>query len=178
MTKKFILHAFNYGLILTGVQVLLQLLIYIFDVDIFNILVTVLMQLATVVFITWWMAWSNIKFRDKQLEGRISFLQCWLMGISVGLVATILVSIYSYVFYAFFDPEALQHQAEKAMEMIENNEYIPDEDKPAIIEGMADKFTPLKILRQSLISSGIMAVVLSLIASLFVRKKEKSTETV
>ena len=124
------------------------------------------------------MAWSSIKFRDKQLEGRISFLQCWLMGISVGLVATILVSIYSYVFYAFFDPEALQHQAEKAMEMIENNEYIPDEDKPAIIEGMADKFTPLKILRQSLISSGIMAVVLSLIASLFVRKKEKSTETV
>jgi hypothetical protein len=176
MAKKFFLHALNYGLILTGVQVLLQLLIYIFDVDIFNILVTVLMQLATVVFITWWMAWSCIKFRDKQLEGRITFLQCWLMGISVGLVATVLVSLYSYVFYAFFDPEALQHQAEKAIEMIENNEYIPEDDKPAIIEGMADKFTPLKILRQSLTYSGTMAVVLSLLASLFVRKKEKSAD--
>jgi hypothetical protein len=172
------MQAVNTGLIISGALVLLQLVFYIFEIDMFNITISILYQLATIVFITWMMARASIRFRDKYLEKRITFTQCFLMGLMAGLLATIIISLYNYVFYAFFDPDALIKQADKVREMIDSNANIPDEDKAKIMEGIQQRFEPLNSLKNSLIFMGILSLILSLIASLFVRKKEKVEEAV
>jgi hypothetical protein len=178
INKKFGLYMLNIGLILGGILIFAQLMIYIFDIDTFNMVFSFIYQLLTIVLFTWIMAWACIKFRDKYLEGKIKFLRCFLGGLIIGITATLIISIYTYVFYKFFDPDKLQIIAEKSRDMIDSYESIPEEKKAEIIKNMMDRFNPESMLVQTLIMMSSMSVFLSLIATLFVRKKEKVTETI
>jgi hypothetical protein len=178
INKKFVLFMLNYGLILGGIFIFAQLMIYIFDIDSTNMVFSFIYQLLTIVIITWIMAWACINFRDKYLEHKIKFLRCFLGALLIGIIATLIISIYSYFFYKFFDPDQLQVQANKVMEMIDSNTNIPDDKKAEILKGMADRFTPESILVQTLIMMSVMSIFLSLISTLFVRKKEKVPENI
>ncbi len=171
------MHCINWGLILSGILVLISLMIYIFAIDPTSIGVSVLVQLISVVSITWIMAYASISYRNKFLDNKISFLRCLLAGLIVGIMANLVVSLYSYLFNAFFDPEYAGKIMEMAIEKIESNPNIPDDMKSEIIAKMADVPSPLKQLGQTLMMYGIMNSVLALIATLFVRKKEKIKET-
>ena len=176
LNKRFFLHSLNWGLIVAGVLILGQLLIYIFDVSVMNWVFNIFYQLLVVVFMVWMMALASIKFRNKYLEKRIKFTQCLLMGLMIGSVATVVYVLYTYLFNNFYDPDNLVRIKDEFVEMISNNDYIPDEKKEEIIANGVKGFTPMRIVIQSLTSMGIMTVVLSLIATLFVRKKEKVEE--
>lgn len=175
--KKLILHALTFGLYLTAALVILQLMTYIFEFDIFNIAYSLMYQLITLVVIVWTMAYASVKFRNKYLGNNISFLRCFLIGLIAGLLAAILISLYSYVFNVYFDPEYSTGLMEKSIERIDSDPRIPDEQKEVIIKRISDGFTPSGQLVSSLLTMSIMNTVLALIATLFVRKKEKQPET-
>jgi hypothetical protein len=175
--KQFWVHSLIYGLILSAVLILLQLLIYIFDIDMFSISFSLLYQLFTLILITWWMAYTSIKYRNKYLENKTNFLRCLIAGVIVGVLSTIILALYTYVFYAWFDPELAAKQTDQFVEMISSNTSIPEEQKDEIIRAGIEGFDPAKMFSKTLISMGIMNIALALIATLFVRKKEKQAET-
>jgi len=178
LNKKFVLHSLTYGGIVSAVLIMLSLIMYVFSVDIFNWVISLLYQLVTIVFITWMMALAAIKFKNKYLDNRIRFWQCLLMAVIIGFTSAILVTLYNYLFNAFFDPDYMRENAEKVMEMIDSNPNIPDDRKQQALADIEKRFDPVNSLKTSLISMSILSVVLGLISTLFVRKKEKVPENV
>jgi hypothetical protein len=178
INKKLIKHSVIYGLILGGIQILIQLFIYIFNVNMFSIAFSLINMLISIGLLTFIMAFASVKFRNNYLEHRISFLRCWSIGLIVGLVAMLIGMLYSYVFNFIFDPDFMVNQLENFKEMIESYDQIPDDQKAKIIEDTTTRFTPGNMLLQSLIMMGAMTFFLSLLSTVFVRKKEKVAENV
>jgi len=167
----------TYGLILSGVLIVLQLFTYIFEFDIFNIAYSLTYQLLTMVAVVWIMAYASIKFRKNYLDNNISFLRCFIIGIIVGLTAAIIISLYTYFFNVVFDPAYANELIDKSIERIDSDPRIPDSQKEYIIQKIMEGSSPAGQLWKSLLTLGIMNTVLALIATLFVRKKEKIPET-
>jgi hypothetical protein len=178
INKKLFRFGLIYGLLLAGIQILLQLLIYVLDIDMFSITFGMVNFLVTILIISIVMVYANVKFRDKYLEKKTNFIKCWMIALIIGLVSMLILTIYNYLFTKFFDPELLKEQASKAMEMIDSNANIPDEDKAKIIQKMNSRFTPELMILQSLMFMGTLSFSLSLLSTLFVRKKEKVQENI
>jgi hypothetical protein len=125
------------------------------------------------------MAWTAISFRDKFLDKRISFLRCITAGLIVGACAMILVSLYSFLFNYFFDPDYMVQVMEQAKEATYErlkNANLSDEQIEEIMAGFKEAPTAGKQLVATLSSHGISTIVFALLSSLFVRKKEKLPE--
>ena len=179
--KNFLLHGLKYGAILAGVQILIQLLIYIFNIDMFGMGMMILNFIIMMALMIFLMAQACIRYRDKYLDNRITFLNCWVMGLIVGISSTLIVTLYTYVFYTWFEPELLKTMMQKVMDMTSErlaNAEISEEEKDQILQKISEGFTTSKMLMQSLISFTIQSVLFSLIASAFVRKKDKTNEPV
>lgn len=177
LNKKFLLHCLNYGLILTGVFILLQIITYIFSLDPTSVGYSVMSFIVQIGAIIWIMAGACIKFRNKYLDKRISFLRCISGGLIIGLTATILYSVYYYVFIAYFDPEYYQAMTEQIKNKIYETPGIPEEMVEQAITRIEEMAPPLKQFIGSLKTTGILMVIMALLSSLFVRKKEKMPET-
>jgi len=96
----------------------------------------------------------------------------------MAIVCTIMISLYYYVFYAFFDPERALNEAQKAAEIISENSSIPDESKEVYIQKILDSTDPVSKLTGSLQNNAIFSIVMGAIAALFIRKKEKISDVV
>ena len=177
LNKKLLIHSLLFGLMLAGVQILIQLLIYIFNFNMFSIAFSAINGLLSMVIVTFFMAFASVKFRDKYLDHKISFLRCWMIGLIIGISAGLVNTLYSYIFNNFLDPGYIAQQLDKFKEMIESNERIPDENKADIIQRVTSRFTPVNMVVQGLMFISISALCLSLLATVFVRKKEKISET-
>ncbi|MCK4677994.1 MAG: DUF4199 domain-containing protein [Bacteroidales bacterium] len=159
-----------YGLILGAILVVISILYYILDVNIFNfvfMVVSLLINAAVVVIV---LLLGINTYRDKSLGGEISFSTCFLSGLIMGLIGFVISAIYTFVFYKYFEPDLLAESFEKFVEMMENM-GLPEEQLDEIIQKSADKFNPESQLRSSLITGGVIAVIISLIVSAFVKKQ-------
>ena len=162
-----------YGLILGAILVVINLLYYILDVNMFNFgfaAVSLLISVAVVVLVLL----IGIKsYRDKSLGGEITFSTCFISGLIMGLIGFVISALYSFVFYKYFEPDLLAESFEKFVEMMENM-GLPDEQLDEVIRRSADKFNPEAQLRSQMISGGIIAVIMSLIVSAFVKKQSSA----
>jgi hypothetical protein len=175
--KKMVLHALLWGLYLAAAQILINLLVYIFDIKIFSFVFMGVSFLISVVLIAFFMAFAGVTFRDKYLGKSISFLKCWIIGLIVGLTAVLISTLYTLVFNFLLVPDYLPEQMEKFIEMM-SKLSIPDEQLEQMIVDMEERMTPAKMLVQTLTTSAVITFFMSLIATLFVRKKEKVQEQI
>lgn len=96
----------------------------------------------------------------------------------MAIVSTLILTLYYYLFYNFFDPERAINEGQRAMEMIAQNDNIPDEQKEEIMQSLLDKAETNNIVVRSLISNSIFSVFVGAISALFVRKKEKINDVI
>ncbi len=167
-------NALPYGLILGSVLVVLSLLMYIFNVNIFSIWFSILNFLVMVLTIPVTMVLlgtSNLRVKfapDKKINYGQALLSCFLILV-IGFTISIL---YSYIFNNLIDPGYITRNIDKFSEMMRG--YNLSEEKIAeqvkkIQEGMGT-------VKQIIYSAGI-CVVLSLILALIVRKKDKIADS-
>jgi hypothetical protein len=166
-------NALPYGLILGGIFVVLSLLMYIADVNLFsiwfsivNFLVMMIAIPATLVIL----GTNNLRVKLMP-EHRINYLQALLSCFIILFIGFLISIIYSYIFNHWIDPEYMKHNIEKFTEMMQGYN-VPQE---TIDEQAAKMEGNMGIGRQIIFSAGI-CVVLSLILALIVRKKDKETE--
>jgi hypothetical protein len=177
INKKLIMHALKYGLIMAGVQIGFQLLVYILNFETCNLVLGIISMIIALAVNIFFMVYASVQFRNKYLDKKISFIRCWMIGLIIGLSATILAALYTYIFYS--DAEQLRLVNECKINMISENSYVPDSQKEEIIRKMiAHPDTAVSMMLSTLSSQSIFTVVISLLSTLFVRKKEKVVDNV
>jgi hypothetical protein len=174
--KDFIKSAITFGLMMAGAFMLIDLLFYVFDATGMGMafglfLFIIILALYFVFFI-----WGGRSYRTKYTEGYMKYWQAFVYCLIMALVFTLAMFIYNFIFYTFFDPQRAANEMQKAAEMIQDNSYIPDDQKEIQIKRILENSSAIKMVIRNLISNAITAIVIAAISALFVRKKEKISE--
>ncbi len=163
----------NYGLIVGGILIIFNLVIYLFDalsresyLNLFNYAIL----LGGII-------WGAKTYRDIYNEGYSTYSEAFGSGFLVGLFSTILLSIFWYILYKL-DPALIENiilQTEE--QMYESSELSDSEIEQAI--SMTRRFTtPFIIAITSLIWTTIINLVLSLIVAIFIKREKPFGNTV
>jgi hypothetical protein len=163
-------NAWIYGVIFGVLSIIMNLLIYIFDVNMFSISFGILSFLVFLIAIpaTFVILGTNNLRAKYALNREISYMDAVLTGLVILIIGFLISNLYSYVFNHYLDPEYMKAQMQKLVEVLEK--YNLPQEK--IDETMA-KTEKRMGLASGLMTSGIVAVVLSLLVSLFTRKRDK-----
>ncbi len=176
--KQLLKNALLCGLLLGGVMMILDLLMYVFDFSGMGMMVGVMITVITIGIYIGLYIYCGRNFRNKYYNGFIGYSRAFLFCFVMAIVTTIMISLYYYVFYAFFDPDRALNEAQKAVEIISENSSIPDETKEIYIQKIMDSTDPVRKLTGSLQNNAIFSILMGAIAALFIRKKEKISDVV
>jgi hypothetical protein len=166
-------NALPYGLILGGIFVVLSLLMYIADVNMFSIWFSILNFLVVMIAVPVTMVilgTNNLRLKFMP-EKKINYLEALLSCFIILFIGFFISVLYSYIFNHWIDPEYIKNNIGKFTEMMQGYN-VPQETIDEQVAKMEDN---MGIGRQIVFSVGI-TVVLSLILALIVRKKDKETE--
>jgi hypothetical protein len=160
-------HAISSAVPVAVVIILLSILYYVFDVDargFWGYLMYAIL-LAGII-------WGVIQLRDKFLNGAITYGHSFGTGTLISLYTGLITGIYTFVFYKFFAPEQIQVLLEKVEEqMIEKSPELTDQQLDMAL-AMTEKFmTPGWMGVTSFFGMLVAGVILSLIASIFLKKE-------
>jgi hypothetical protein len=166
----------TYGAILGAVSIIFSLILYITGYMPYNfkrMALTGLISLAiSIVFIS-----AGMKaYRDKVLNGSITYAQALLVGLGIVAFSAILGSLYNLIFNYVIDPDYIN----RVMEATKNWTYDwmnnmgategQIEDAVAKIEKQQANATPMKSFFQGLLMAAIFGTILSLIIAAFTKK--------
>ncbi|MEI6122658.1 MAG: DUF4199 domain-containing protein [Bacteroidota bacterium] len=174
--KNLITTSVLFGLMMAGVFILYDMLNYTFDFAKMGMLMGIVSFLIWLAIYIVFYIYGGRSYRNKYSEGYLNFAKAFLICAIMAVVSSLVLVLYNYLFYYFFDPQRAVNTAQQIAEQIQNNSNIPDEKKEEIIKSIYEGSTPYKIVIKSLISTPIIALVIGTISALFIRKKEKISE--
>lgn len=117
-----------------------------------------------------WLIYSAITYRDKELGGFISYGKSLGLGTLTGLYSSIIMAVYTYFFFQYFDPAELQT-------------ILTESENALIDQGMSDqdietamKFTrmisnPPVLAAFTVLGFTFWSFIFSLIISIFIKKE-------
>jgi len=163
----------QYGLALGGIMIGIQLLSYVFNIAQAGKVIGLLVFLLILVVGAIVMNKAAVLYRDQSLGGVMTYGKAFVISVLVALIAIISLSIYTYLFNAFFDPTVLEKSMQETLNQIQNNSDIPADRKAEIINGMAGRFTPISSAISTFVSMTIFFLITSLITAAIAKKKEE-----
>jgi hypothetical protein len=163
----------KYGLITGGLMILFNLMIYIFNINMFSIFFGIISFLVIFGLMITFMVVSMNQYKRKILGGQISYWQCFFTGLVLAIVAMWLSGIFSYLFYGFFDTEYMPKQVEKFAEMMQGYGLPEDKLQEQVLK-MQEKMQPLKQFITNLYTVPIVSAVVSFIISAFIKKNDNA----
>jgi len=165
-------NALIYGLLTAVISIVFSVLTYILDVPMKNPVMyfSFVILLAGIIY-------GTLQYRNVSLGGNISFGKAFLSGFLIVLVASIVSSIYSYIFFTFIDPAYLERIIQQTLEQTEakmlEKGLSEEQMEPAL--AMTRKFmSPIMMSVMAVLSSAVFGAILSLIAAAFIKKEDKS----
>ncbi len=168
-------NAWPYGLILGAISVVISLLLYIFNVNLFSIAMGIFSFLVFVLAIPVTFAilgGNNLRLKHKE-DRTISYLDAVINTAIILLIGFLISNLYSYIFNTFIDPDYIKVQMAKMVDML--SEYnLPQEDIDKSIASAEKRMG----LGSMLLNSVIITAVLSLLLGLIIRKKDKVDEKI
>jgi hypothetical protein len=165
-------NALNYGVILGVAMIIISLLLYILNLNdqSFSPYINIVLLIAGIIIGT-----LNYK---KNNDGFISYGQSVGIGVLIGLFASIIVSIYSFIFLKFIDHGMIDVILRKAEERIlEKNPTMSDDQIEKAMSYTRIFITPLWISIISIFQLTFMSFIASLIISIFTKKVDDSFES-
>ena len=157
----------NYGLITAVILIVFELVFYVLDLprESYIKLISYLVFIGGII-------WAAKSYRDIHADGLISYGKSFTIGFMTGLLASLIVAIYTFVFLKYFDvtiiPEALE-QAE--LKMLENQNLTDDQIDQAL--AITKRFmTPAMMALVALLWNTLIVAIISLIASIFIKKED------
>ncbi len=167
---KMLKNSLNYGLIMGGILIVFSLLMYILELDMFSVGYAAINFVLTVIIIALIQIRGTGSFRKKHMNDLMSYGYAFLSGLFMGVVASVIIAVYSHIFYNFFDPEYLANNINDYAIMLEENAQITDEMYDRIMARM-DKYKNENMWRSALFGTIVFAGIISLITAAFTRKK-------
>jgi len=165
----FLKPALIYGSILGVAGVLLGLILYFMNLTNETWVLWPSLAVSLAVFI-----YCLLAYRNEYLGGFASYGQILKMAIVIGIIATVIAAIYTYLLYGVLDPELLDKSRIAAEERIMNNPRIPESYYDQAMERVDKMMTIKRMVRMALIGGFVMNAILGLIISAFVKKEQKA----
>ncbi|MCD4679385.1 MAG: DUF4199 domain-containing protein [Bacteroidales bacterium] len=166
--------ALTYGLALGGILILLELLFYSFDLDPKSKIrwVSILVLIGAVVI--------GVKnFRDKDLNGYITYGKSVSLSFLIGIYSAVLVSIFMFFFITYIDPgmiDVILEQAEE--EILKTNPNMSDQEFDMAMSYTEKFTTPVWITIWSFLALTVQAIIAALIISIFMKKNDDSLDAI
>jgi len=158
----------RYGLMIAAIQIVVLLIFYLLDFNpftpgksIINLLVNLLVNVII-------LRVAMIKYRQVNMEGRITFGQLFVLGALILVFSGAVASLFSFAFYTYYEPDLMMRYAQDALESYEGR--IPEVQFERMEERMMDGVENAMSLWRILLNIAISSVVISAIVSLFIKK--------
>ena len=170
-TSKYLKSAIMSGLVLGFIFIAYSMLLYVFEVNYFSIGFGILNFLIMIAIYISVMFVAGKKVRNNQFDGYMTYGQAFVFTLAVGIVGGILTAVYNYLYYEFLDLSFIENQVSEFLYNMEQK-GLPEEQLQGIKSKMEKQFSspPVKQALKGLLSSSIIAVVLALIVSIFVKQ--------
>jgi hypothetical protein len=169
----------TYGAILGIVSIIFSLFLYMAGIMPYNLKRIILIGLISLIIMIAFLVVGTKAYRDKVLGGTITYWNAVLVGMLIIVFSTILGSFYNLIFNLFIDPEYTDKVIEASKSWwydYLNNMGAPDasiEDTMNRLDRQQANSTPMKSFFQSIYTSIIFGLILSLITSAFIKKNPK-----
>ncbi len=176
-TNPLLISSMTYGLYLGIVMVIYSLLLFFLNVKPIGFTLPILLSLVSLAIAFFGIFLSTKKVRNEVLGGEITFGQGILIGLVVIFVASVISAIYVYIQSTIIDPDYMKNILEAQKEwMYEfmSSKGVSEEQIEKAIEGIDAKMNemnPLKTAITSIVSSTIFGLIISLITSAILKKK-------
>jgi len=172
---SFFNNAFKYALIISVFSIILSLIYYILEIEVFNFGFIAANLVISLLIIFGVMLYGIKNYRNNGLEGKITFGQAFLHGLVIGIIAFIITGIYNYIFYAFIAPEYANTMLDSFVNFMENMN-VPDEILDKSVADFEKNMTPIGQLKGTLINGGVMSLIVSLILAAVIKKDTTQAE--
>ena len=162
--------SFSPGVIIGAVLIVFSLLMYLLDVDRESPV-----NYISYLFLAIGLWWAIDAYRKKMEGGFITYGRAFSMGFYVGLVASVLVAVYLYIYVQFINPGMIEEILLKAEDdMLTQNPNMTDEQLDQA-RGWVEKFTsPTMITIMGFIMNVVASTILSLIIAIFAKRENKA----
>lgn len=162
-------YTFTYGLILGLILVFISTALYFFDQMANTRLASSLQILSMIILIFL----GSLMYRQKQPGGIITYGESFKCGLSIGIVASVFLSIFTYCLYKFIDPGLIDKMIDLSRaKIIEKAPGATPEQIASALSYAKIFMSPLILTISAIVSSIFVSVILALITSIFVFKKE------
>lgn len=176
-TNPLLISSMTYGLYLGIIMVIYSLLLFFLNVKPIGFTLPILLSLVSLAIAFFGIFLSTKKVRNDVLGGEMTFGQGILIGLVVIFVASVISAIYVYIQSTIIDPDYMKNILEAQKEwMYEfmSSKGVSEEQIEKAIEGIDAKMNemnPVKTAITSIVSSTILGLIISLITSAILKKK-------
>ena len=162
-------NALKFGLIIAIFSIILTLVSYVLDIEVFSFSFIALNLILGLAILIGSFVFGIKNYREKSLDGKITFGQAFLQGLAIGAIGYGIIAIFTYVFHAFIAPEYMAGQLDGLIAFMEGM-GVPDSALDEAIADFEEKLPPIKQLISAVQTGGIMTVIFSLIVAASVKK--------
>ena len=165
--------ALIYGVIVGFVGILIGVIFYVMDltVESWTQWVTGIIGLAILIYCV-------VNYRNEYLGGYASFGQIWKMTIVIGIIATTISTLYTYILMGLIDPELIDKMKMVQEQKLLNNPRIPEAIMDTTLERLDKSMSLNRIMIMGLIMGPVMYSILGLIIAAFVKKNNPADNVV
>ena len=110
--------------------------------------------------------------RDNDFGGYSKYLEVLKTCLAVGVVSSIILALWKYVFYSFINPEELVKEFELVKKAFLENDYFDEDKKMEMINSIKEKNSPISKVYGILLSVNVYTLIVGLILSIFVQKQD------
>jgi len=157
----------TYGLLLGGISVVFQLMLFFLDMHYKNDTTAGIVSLVIMIGI---MLYAFLQYR-KSNEGFLSLGEALKMGIGIALVSALIGIVYTQILINVLDPDTMQKQMELSMETLKaKNPEIPQEALETARSMQEKMSSPLILTAIQIVFALFFGFIISLIGGLIVKK--------
>jgi hypothetical protein len=167
-------NALTYGLITGAVMIVYSLLLYLLNLHLNQNLgyISFLILIAG-------MAYGTVQFRNKDMNGFITYGRAYSSSFKIALFAGILAAVYAFLFYQFIAPDVVREILDMANQKIMAKSAQMSDDQMQKAMDMTAKFvSPALMSIFLLIYCIIVAAIVGLITSIFIKKEDKTANPI
>jgi hypothetical protein len=172
---SFFNNAMKYALIISVFSIILSLIYYILEVEVFNWGFIAANFVISIVIIVGAFIFGVKNYRNNGLGGKITFGQAFLHSLVIGFIAYAIIAIYNYVFYAFIAPEYAASMTDSFITFMESMN-IPEDILEQSIKDFEEQMTPMGQLLSGLKNGAVMSIIVALIVGLAIKKDTTQAE--
>jgi hypothetical protein len=159
--------ALIYGAIAGFVAILLSVIFYLMNLSAASWTQWVSLPVAIIVLI-----FCLLAYRKEYLGGFATYGQMFKMALMIGIISTVLGTIFSYLMFTVIDPDLLEKVRLAAEEKIIHNPRIPEGMQDDMIARVDKNMAIGRMMIMALVGGIILNTILGLIVAAFIKKEQ------